>query len=288
MALEAQLIEQQQAARPDKIRFQNECLFDMLRKRIRASGHEFNDTLYKCYEVVVASDVLGGAAAAEARRLYREEISALEKVEKAKWPGSRDATALIRMFCSWFEAGRSLDAWLSYNYNRSLWKPGSDDERWQASQAEALAELPRRLIECERAGRTIRGAKLWEGHGVGADRNGQPWKPRQWGNILKRAASLAEKDPNKCTALEQWLWWSFPVFHRYKWNARQVIEAACKRELNEPLLDKSPTGFTKYWINRGLRFEGGKQAKSPKLEGFVVHLVVPDVESTRGIPIWKS
>ncbi|HEY2711407.1 MAG TPA: hypothetical protein VGI60_02750 [Chthoniobacterales bacterium] len=287
--LENQHFEQMRTARPDKIRFQNDCLFDALQKRIHASSHEPNATLYECYMLAVAPNGLGGMTAA--RRLYWGEVHALQKVERVEWPGIKDTSAVleqIRSFCSWFEAERSLDAWLAFNHNRAAWT-GSDDERWQAIQAEALAELPKRIIECESAGRTARGAKLWAGSGLGADLSGQPWKPGPWANIMERAARLALKDTSKCSPLEQWMWWCYPVFRRHKWNAHQVIATAIDRGFSEPLVDKDPREFARHWITRGLRFSGGKQSKSksPKLTQFVRQLVVPDPKTIRGVPIWK-
>ena len=294
LGLYRQLWDQLRTAGPDKLRLQNDCLFEMLQKTIRASGYEFNVTLLFCYLAAVVRDAL---EVPEPKRLYWEEVYALDTAEDAGWLASRDATALLehtRMFCSWFEAECSLGEWLSFKHGGAEWKAESKDEWWRACQARMLAELPMRLIEYKFKGRTRRGARLREAEGIGADMDERAWNPRQWANILKRAARLAERDTKKgadeCSLLEQWVWWSYPVFSRYKWTARQVIDAACKRDFNEPLLDKTPSEFARYFIARGLRFAGGKQLreKPPQLEQFVIDLALPDPGNMRsGIPVWR-
>jgi len=144
--------------------------------------------------------------------------------------------------------------------------------------------LPRKfLIKTKRRGRKVMGARLWEGLGVGTNYDNKKWTNQQWRNILEQAARLAKKEEADCTPLEKWVWWCYPVFRRYRWNTRQVLNAASNREIDfereKAGVDKLIT-FQKYWIRRGLRFAGGKQKQNrpPPLAEFVRTVVLPDPE----------
>src|SRR4029453_11918954 len=133
------------------------------------------------------------------------------------------------------EGQESFSMWLAFKGNRAFWRAEEESARSRAFQAGWLADLPSHVIKSEgRGGRSFIGAPVWEGLGLGYDRqSGRPWNPRQWANILKQAARLAEKGYDNCTPLEQWVWWCYPVFSRYRWSAREVQDAASFRKFTD-------------------------------------------------------
>jgi hypothetical protein len=162
---------------------------------------------------------------------------------------------------------------------RQGWR-GDMDERARAIQAAYLAKLPQKcLVRTTCGGREVLSARLPQGARIGINYDGVPWTPGQWKNILRQAAGLSEKSFD-CTELEKWVWWCYPVFRRYGWNAREVLECCCKRfdEDRTGLLDKDEGHFRRYWMTRGLRYSGSKQKldRTPPLAEFVSRVGLPD------------
>jgi hypothetical protein len=187
---------------------------------------------------------------------------------------------------SWMEAQESLSLWLVFRDLRQAWR-GNVDERAHAIQACILSQLPQKfLTKTKHRGRERIGAHLPPQRGVGANYENKPWNVGQWKNILEQAARLTEKRYD-CTELEKWVWWCYPVFRRYKWNTREVLNAASGRAINfereKPGIDEL-IKFQKYWIRRGLRFAGRKQKhnRTPPLADFVRHIVLPDRDKMWG------
>jgi hypothetical protein len=103
---------------------------------------------------------------------------------------------------------------------------------------------------------------------------------------LRQAAGLVEKR-FEATELERWVWWCYPVFRRYGWNVREVLEAASRRGMNfeaeKDGIDRL-IAFQKYWIRCGLRFAGGKHKaeSTPPLREFVCRIVLPEEKKMWG------
>jgi hypothetical protein len=149
-----------------------------------------------------------------------------------------------------------------------------------------LSKLPEKfLIKTKHRDREVITARFWEGLRIGTNYDNKPWTDYQWKDILEQAAGLTEKRYD-CTELERWVWWCYPVFRRYRWNAREVLECCCRRfhEDRTGLLDKGEADFRRYWMTRGLLFRGKKQKKdrTPPLAEFVEHVVLPDPEKVWG------
>ena len=287
--LYSQLGEECRTAKPDKLRFQNDRLFDSLQTRIRKSQGYHVHVLIDCY-LLAANPNASADGYREARRLYWEELLALT-IAPPDFDNLPEVSKHLRMLASWVEAQHSFDAWLSLHEDGTFWgalQTGDVNAIARATQAGRLARLPSRLVHVESYRRTIHGARIQAGEGVGANAEGTPWSRRQWANILKRAAALAEKAPSKCEMMEQWVWWCYPIFRRYGWNARQVLEAGCERGFTGPLVDKGVAAFARHWITRGLRFVGGKTKldKTPRLAEFVRGLTIPKLDETRGVRVW--
>ena len=243
-----------------------------------------------CYRF--ATDTSLHLGSDEARRLHAEEMTA-RGLSSPRWYRSHCVSSLdellfrVRSIASWMEAQTSFSFWLGFKDLRQAWR-GNKDERAHAIQALYLSQLPQRfLTETKHRGRVRIGAHLRPELGVGTNHKNKPWNSGQWKNILQQAARLTEKRWCECTELERWVWWCYPVFRRYRWSAREVLNAASEREIDfereEAGIDILIT-FQKYWIRRGLRFAGRKQkqTRTPPLAEFVKHVVVPDPEKMWG------
>jgi hypothetical protein len=287
-------------AEDDQLRFQTERLFKSLNKRIKAVAVDREEwiALFGCYEFV--TDTSRHFGFDEARRLHGEEMAA----RSLSSPRSFCSSILSKQFtldrarflhellfrvgsiASWMEAQQTLSLWLVFKELRWAWR-GNRDETARTLQAFYLSQLPQRcLVKTQHRGRGLLTARFPNGVRVGTNYDNKPWTDRQWGKILKQAARLTERSYNS-TDLEKWVWWCYPVFRRYRWNTREVLNAASNREIDfgkeKPGIDKLIT-FQKYWIRRGLRFTGRKQKQSrtPPLAEFVRHIVVPDPEKMWG------
>jgi len=231
------------------------------------------------------------------RRLHSEEIKALEAIPAAerprwarKWFAEDPLIVLFHLLvsiASWIEAQEAFAMWLAVKRNRAAWRGKDPNARERAFQVQILAQLPERTITTKsRTRRQYTGARVWEGLGIAVDRQGVPWKSRQWANILEQAARLAEKSENNCTTLERWTWWCYPIFSRYGWSAREVEKSAWTLGLMEDDGMSEAFDFRRYWIRRCLRFAGRKtNRKRPPLAEFVKNLSVPN-QARFGFPIW--
>jgi hypothetical protein len=275
-----ELHEHVETAENDQLRFQTERLLRSLIKRIKvqATGMDEWRAMFACYQHV--------AVYGEAGRLHGEEIkarglssartfcsSAVKQFERARILTTDfferflyELNFRFRSIASWIEAQESFSLWLVFKDLPQAWR-GNMDERARAIQAWHLSQLPQRLLsKTKRRGREV----------IGTNYEGTPWNAGQWRYILEQAARLTEKE-NDCTPLEEWVWRCYPVFRRYRWNAREVLGAASNREIDfekEKAGIDEPEKFQKYWIRRGLRFAGGKQKqnRTRPLAGFVEHV----------------
>jgi hypothetical protein len=272
-----ELYEDVEGAEKDQLRFQNGRLFRSLVKRIKAeaTGRDQWGAMVYCYRFVTKRSLHFGYD--EARRLHGEEMAA----RGAPSPGTfcsrpvSDLDELMSRVCSiasWMEAQESFSVWLIFKKLSQAWR-GDIDERARALQACYLSQLPHGLTAKQKSR-------------IGTNYSNEPWTDRQWKNILEHSVRLTKKR-YACTELEKLVWWCYPVFRRYRWNTREVLNVASEREID---FEKEKAGidklirFQKYWIRRGLRFTGGKQKqnRTPPLAEFVRSVVLPDSKKMWG------
>jgi hypothetical protein len=88
---------------------------------------------------------------------------------------------------------------------------------------------------------------------------------------------MTDKRYFECTEFERWLWWSHPVFRRYRWNTREIQEAAIQRGFAEAQ-GKHEADFRRRLLTIGLPVSGKKQNRNrtPPLADFVRTVVLPD------------
>ena len=291
----------------DELRFQDGRLewnlWEVVKKEAGEDWVERIAMLLRCYWVI--STVSLGYD--EPLRLHCEEMRAagLQKSPRIFCrlfarrfaSGAREAidafgkelVARIESIAAWMEAQESFSQWLAFKEDRVFWQ-GNPRERLRAFQARILASWTTYLgiYEYEHKGRRIRGMRLWEGLGMGTNEEGVPWSGREWANILKRAARIAEGVREGCTQLDQWVWWCYPVFSRYGWNSREVRDVARARFGDKAR--KEVEDFRRYWMSRGLRFDWGKKSSREKgeLGDFVAAVRVPGLEVVRGVVTWRA
>jgi len=272
-----------EGAKADQLRFQKGRLYKALVRQIKAvaSGKDEWHLMFVCYQLV--TDASGGPGYGEAFRLHDEEMRARglfspcefclslpERLAVAPEDGLfEELQAYVRSLAWWMEAQESFSLWLVYNDFHQGWR-GNIRERAQAVSALYLSRMHK-----DPGGARVR-----------TSYEGVRWSDGQWRNILRQAAGMVEKR-YECTGLEAWVWWCYPVFRRYGWNVREVLEAASRRGMDfgreKAGIDRVMT-FQKYWIRRGLRFSGGKQRQDrvPPLAEFVFGVVLPDPNTMWG------
>jgi hypothetical protein len=278
-----------------QLQFQDDRLFNNVWKRIEGKPARVFVSTFRCYEFV--TDPARQPGFDEARRLHDEEMKAARtdsaqlfcrtfrrKVMDSSTRGLRELrTGLSSRLCSiasWMEAQHGFGMWLGFRHYRVGWQ-SDPDTRGRAVHAWILANALRFLHVYEfSGGYTVTGVRLWEGLGVGTNYEGVPWNQRQWANILRQAARLAEKRQANCTPLENWAWWCYPVFSRYRWSTREVQEAASFRGFRDDaswkVIEKDEADFRRYWRTRGLRFAGTKsKRKNPPLAEFTRQMKPP-------------
>jgi hypothetical protein len=288
---ENDLHEHVEQAIKDQLRFQDGRLFRSLVKHIKAkaTGRDEWVAMFALYQFVTnRSRHLGYD---EARRLHGAEMEAKglrsarafcsslpKQFAQAPERSLNELYFRFRSIASWMEAQESFSLWLMFKDLRPAWR-GDLDTRARAIQACYLSQLPQRLLtKTKHRGRELISARFPESVRVGTNYEGKPWTVRQWGNILGQAARLTEKRYD-CTELERWVSWCYPVFRRYEWNAREVLDAAIKRKIKiEKETMHRPEIFRRHLMSIGLRIAGKKQKqdRTPPLADFVIHVVLPD------------
>jgi hypothetical protein len=269
---EEELHEELEIPGSDRLRFQNGRMYGALVRGIQAvaSGKWELGVMFDCYEYMAVRLLHSGYG--EVRRLHGEEMKwrgMASAREFCRWMPGRMAEkpeeifleelrSRVRSLCSWVECQTGFTWWLVFRDFRRGWR-GTGEDR---ARAVAALYLSRRSF----------GARVIQGYG------GKPWTERQWCNILEQAVKLVGKK-YECKELEKWVWWCYPVFRRYRWNVREVLESASRRgiDFGETRLAELEK-FQKYWIRVGLRFMGGRHPKNrtPPLRDFVEGMVLPD------------
>ena len=284
-------------AKPDQMRFQHDRLYTNLSRGIEQTGKEELVGEFLCYRFITHNSLLFYE---EPLRLHSEEMQAAGLASAhsfckdfRKALASSDPRKFFRhiielafrlsSIASWMEAREAFSMWLSFKEHRTAWQ-GDLDAQARAIQARILATLPRHMLVYEYKGRRTKGARLWEGRGVGTNYKGDVWTPKQWANILKQAAKIAEKKEFHCTPLERWVWWCFPVFQRYGWNWREVKEAA--HDCGLRVVQETAERFRRHWLTLGLHLTGRKTSrKEPPFVEFVRNVSIPK-ELPLGFVIW--
>ena len=196
------------------------------------------NALFYAYRWVTARKALPGYE--EVRRLHGEEMKALGWDSAAQFCARRveSAEVLFRVgsVASWMECQESFTVWLVRRDFRGGWRVGGEE------RARAVAAL-----YVSRLHRTGRVARVCRGYG------GREWSAREWRNILRQAEDLTEKK-FECSELDRWLWWVFPVCRRYRWNTRELQDAACERGFRLAR-ELSPEIFRRRMMTMGLRLQ---------------------------------
>jgi hypothetical protein len=278
---ENELHEHVEQAKKDQLRFGDGRLFRSLKRHIKANttGKDEWYALFYCYRFM--TDKLPHPGYDEARRLHDEEMEARGLLSAREFCSSLvesldELLLRVRSIASWMEALESFSLWLVFKDLRPGWR-GDRNARARTIQAAYLSKQPQRcLVKTTRRGRELLSARFPEGLRVGTNYDNTPWNDGQWQNILKQSARLTEKRYD-CTELERWLWWCHSVFRRFRWNTREVREAAIRRGFPE-VSDMYEANFRRRLISMGLRLSGQKQtrrARAPLAE-FVEDLVLPE------------
>jgi hypothetical protein len=286
--LRNQLCDHCLTAKEDQLRFQHGRLFANLTARLdRVRPRHLFETMAWCYQLV--TDCREQLGYDEPQRMHLEEMAALRAIpaaqedegKKCRQAENYELLALLfglESIASWIEAQEAFNTWVAFNHNRKAWRSKDREERMLALEAGTIARLPDFALEKEIAGRYKEfHLSIWLG---------AKWNKSQWIRILEQAARLREKTENAFTALEYWVWWCYPVFHRWGWNAREVREAAVQRGFREAE-EMAEEKFRRYWMTRGLRLGGKRTSRnSPPLAEFVRHVSLPDSNNVLGLPIW--
>jgi hypothetical protein len=289
-----QLDDHCQNSKPDKLRFQDGRLLRNLSKRMEAAAAERHESII---------DLMYGAywemrifpphyEYGKPMRLHCEELKARgqddlesfchsfrERLAKNLQATHNELKFRVTSLASWIEAEESFVQWFALKAVPFAWH-GDPLERRRASQAIRLANLIGNPdgYHCVDERGEFRRVHPWEGSGIGTDEKGAPWSQRQWANILKDAAKIAEKQI-RITPLEMWVWWCYPIFFRYEWSTREVQDAAWYKKFGGKdsleVLEKSEQLFRRHWMSCGLRFLGRKTKRtSAPLAQFVKHASV--------------
>jgi hypothetical protein len=208
----------------------------------------------------------------EARQQHYAELKALGfSVEFQPFTGrakhdcaliSKEFNFRLDSLASWIEAHESWIVWRMLHGQPAMWDP--DDS--QARQQEIVASVIARLPDCN-------GVPSWAITAI--VESSQKWNSSQWLKVLKAAVRIAGQPEKTPTELEEWVWWRYPIFSRYRWSAAEICRAARERFGDR---DDVPNeaAFQSAWVRRGLRFTGRKtRRRYPFLWNFVVNEQVP-------------
>ena len=216
MYLRHELADHCRTSKPDKLRFQDGRLIDNLWERVQiAAGSDPLEQIVKmlrCYRFITTIQL----GYDEPQRLHCEEMKAVElqdsprsfclswsrRFAKNQLTTNQEFWFRVNSISSWVEAQESFSTWLAFRNNRPFWQGVDRHATVRAFQTWILATLNTHLVKYEFKGRKVRGAKLWQAMGVGANADGSPWNSRQWANILEQAARLAKKRHDNYTPLE--------------------------------------------------------------------------------------
>jgi hypothetical protein len=278
-------------SKADDRHFQDGKLASAFAKAVESAPESKLVTLLDCYWLFVGSPWEGQLGYNEARRQHLAEIKACGLGEKFDWtetddPARKANELLFRLtsLASWIEAHESLSMWQALNESRATWLAANDFERARAMAAHLLAKFPALLFELSSAGISLlwRGGE-WKGKKAsGLIHDCDIKNGKQWAQVLRKAADLAEEPP-PLTDLQKWVWWKYPIFRRYKWSASEAREAA--REKFKDWVRDFPD-FRREWIGRGLRFDGRRTNRNhPPLWDFVLSEQVPG-KVDLACPIW--
>jgi hypothetical protein len=181
-------------AKPGQLRFQNRRLTKLLSKRVLKSDAV---GLFFCYQFMTQTRRLGYD---EPVRLHLEEMQAVglrsprsffKTFHKACVSGDDPGSSRrfldayfelldrIDSIASWTEAQESFSQWLAFKHHRTV-RRGDRNARTRGYNAWILANLvqPQWLYEYEFKGRKTKGARVWEGFGLGVNADNLPWNNR--------------------------------------------------------------------------------------------------------------
>ena len=211
----------------------------------------------------------------EARKQHFAELETLGLSRKLKSAQNKDDWAAwlgmlffrLSSLASWIEAHEALVAWRALGFNRAAWDSADPNVRYEALHAAILAK------------RSF-GVETFSDRFI-ADlvKDFSCWEPLQWTKILKRAARLTQQSAS-VTEFDNWLWWRFPIFYRYRWSAAEAHKAVAAKFPKHSAVRKGEGAFKSYCVRRGLHFSGRRRRKrQPPLSKFVHNVPVPDRNS---------
>jgi hypothetical protein len=180
---------------------------------------------------------------------------------------------------SWIEAHESWIIWRILNSQPAMWDRHDSHARQQEIVASVIARLP------------LGEVPAWAITAI--VETSQKSNCSQWLKVLKAAVRIAGQPEKRPTELEEWVWWRYPIFSRYRWSATEICRAARER-FGESGDVTNEAAFQSAWVRRGLRFTGRKTRRQrPALWDLVINEEVPrnvsfDYPPLTWIPYEKS
>ena len=259
----------------ERRRFQNRRLIKNFGAELRQSRAKSATLSYWLFCGSPWQDELGYNEArqqhcAELKALgFSSEFLPLAAQAKYDWESiAKEFNFRLESLASWIEAHESWIIWRILNGRPAMWDREDSHARQQEIVATVIARLP-----------LANGIPAWAITAI--VETSQTSNPSQWLKILKAAVRIASQ-PEKCPSeLEEWVWWRYPIFSRYRWSAAQICRAARER-FGDSSDVTNEAAFQSAWVRRGLRFTGRKTRRlRPLLWDFVINEEVPEKRQFR-------
>jgi hypothetical protein len=193
---------------------------------------------------------------------------------------SRELSYRLDSLACWIEAHESWIVWRILNSQPAMWDPYDSHARQQEIVASIIARLS-----------LTNGVPSWAITAI--TKTSQRSTSSQWLKLLKAAVRIAGQSEKRPSDLEEWVWWRYPIFSRYRWSAADICRAA-REKFGETADLRNEAAFQSAWVRRGLRFTGRKSRRQwPVLWDFVINEEVPknvsfDYPTLTWIPYEKS
>ena len=194
---------------------------------------------------------------------FSSEFLPLRAQGKYDWEWiAKEFNFRLDSLASWIEAHESWIIWRILNSQPAMW----DREDSHARQQEIVASVIARLS-------LANGVPTWAITAI--VESSQTWNRSQWLKVLKAAVRIASQPEKRPSELEEWVWWRYPIFSRYRWSAAEICRAARERFGDSDDVTNQ-AAFQSAWVRRGLRFTGRKtRQQRPLLWDFVINEEVP-------------
>lgn len=174
---------------------------------------------------------------------------------------AKELTFRLDSLACWIEAHESWITWRMLSSQPAMWDRNDPNARRQEIVASIIARLP------------TQAPPTWAITAI--VESSQRWKGLQWLKVLKAAVRIAGQPEKLPTELEEWVWWRYPIFSRYRWSTTEIWRAA-RKKFGESDNVTNEAAFQSAWVRRGLRFTGRKtRRRLPPLWDFVIDEPVP-------------